>query len=84
MRVPWTYENPACAEVGVEFFYPEVENGDRVHVLLELLRGVDDVAGVGGAGAPGGWGSGGGGGGAGVTGGAGGKGGDGFVLVAWW
>jgi hypothetical protein len=31
MRVPWNYENPACAEVGVEFFYPEVENGDRVH-----------------------------------------------------
>jgi hypothetical protein len=31
MRVPWSFENPACAEVGVEFFYPEVENGDRVH-----------------------------------------------------
>ena len=31
MRVPWKYENPACAEVGVEFFYPEMDDGDRIH-----------------------------------------------------
>ncbi len=31
MRVPWNYENPACVEIGVESFYPETKNGDRVH-----------------------------------------------------
>jgi hypothetical protein len=34
MRVPWSYENPACAEVGVDFFYPEVEDADRTHNQL--------------------------------------------------
>lgn len=31
MRGPWKFENPACAEVGIEFFFPEVEDGDRIH-----------------------------------------------------
>jgi len=31
MRVPWNFENPACAEIGMEPFYPEVDEGDRVH-----------------------------------------------------
>lgn len=31
MRVPWNYENPSCAEVGTEFFYPEGDN-DMVHI----------------------------------------------------
>jgi hypothetical protein len=46
MRVPWTYENPSCAEVGVESFFPEVENGDRVHTqqAINICKGCPHLA----------------------------------------
>lgn len=28
MRVPWEYENPICAQIGLDFFFPEVANGN--------------------------------------------------------
>ena len=31
VRVPWNYENPACAEVGMEFFYPDRDIEDKIH-----------------------------------------------------
>ncbi len=31
VRVPWKYENPACAEVGMEIFYPEIDDDDKIH-----------------------------------------------------
>ena len=31
MRVPWNYENPACAEVGMEFYYPDRDIEDKIH-----------------------------------------------------
>jgi hypothetical protein len=31
MRVPWEFENPNCAQVGVEFFFPVSGNSDRTH-----------------------------------------------------
>jgi hypothetical protein len=46
MRVPWSFENPACAEVGMELFYPEVENGDRVHTqqAINVCNGCPHLA----------------------------------------
>jgi len=32
MRVPWEYENPICAEIGVEFFYPETNQIGKLHI----------------------------------------------------
>lgn len=46
MRVPWSYENPSCAEVGVEFFYPEMSDEDRVHhkKALNVCKGCPHLA----------------------------------------
>jgi WhiB family redox-sensing transcriptional regulator len=27
MRVPWTFENPSCAEIGTDFFFPDIGDG---------------------------------------------------------
>ena len=36
MRVPWTYENPSCAGVGSDFFYPEMDDVDMVHTKATI------------------------------------------------
>jgi hypothetical protein len=36
MRVPWTYENPSCAGVGSDFFYPERDDVDMVHTKATI------------------------------------------------
>jgi hypothetical protein len=36
MRVPWTYENPSCAEVGSDLFYPERDDTDMVHTKVTI------------------------------------------------
>ena len=33
MRVPWTFENPSCAEIGTDFFYPDIGDGVPVSVI---------------------------------------------------
>jgi WhiB family redox-sensing transcriptional regulator len=40
MRVPWEFENPHCAQVGVELFYPEVGNAERYHTqkAIEICK----------------------------------------------
>jgi hypothetical protein len=32
MRVPWEFENPLCAEVGMEIYFPDIEDpSHRTH-----------------------------------------------------
>lgn len=38
MRGPWEFESPACAEVGLEWFYPETPEGMQSGVYEPLLK----------------------------------------------
>lgn len=40
MRVPWKYENPLCSQVGLDFYYPEIEDGNtnNTRIAMNICR----------------------------------------------
>jgi hypothetical protein len=37
MRVPWEFENPLCAEVGMEIYFPDIEDpSHRTHTRAAI------------------------------------------------
>lgn len=40
MREPWVYENPACAEVGGDFWFPEKADGSMNTVEMVMAKSI--------------------------------------------
>lgn len=40
MRTPWEYENPSCAEVGGDFWFPEKADGSMNTVEMVMAKSI--------------------------------------------